>query len=382
MIDKILVINAGSSSLKYRLFSAEETLLASGLIERIGESAGDTPDHGAAVVQMSRRLIADGGLATDEAPGAVGHRVVHGGEAFSAARRIDAAVLDAVRAAVPLAPLHNPANVLGIEFCLGHWPQVPQVAVFDTAFHQTLPPAAFRYALPESLYREQGVRRYGFHGTSHAFVAGRAADYLGQSLARLKLIVLHLGNGASACAIRDGRSIDTSMGMTPLAGLVMGTRTGDLDPGVVLHLLRNGASPAEVDRLLNRDSGLKGLGGVNDMRTVLERANAGDAAAQLAIQVYCHRLKHYIGAYFAVLGGLDALIFTGGIGEHAAPIRAAACDGLEHLGICLDAAANRAAPGGVAEIGAPAGRARILVVPTNEELEIARQTRAVLAASG
>jgi acetate kinase len=385
MATKILVLNSGSSSVKYRLYDlADESVLAAGLVERIGEPAaagqgGAVADHREAIAEIVRRLETSGRLqAGGEDLAGIGHRVVHGGEAFSTAARVDDTVIEAIRAAIPLAPLHNPPNLLGIELCRERWPHVPQVAVFDTAFHQTLPPRAYRYALPDACYRDLGLRRYGFHGTSFAYVTRRAADWLGRPSETLNLIVLHLGNGASAAAIRGGRSVDTSMGLTPLAGLMMGTRCGDLDPGVVLHLLQQGRSVAEVDRLLNRDSGLKGIAGANDMREVLARAEAGEPGARLAVEMYGYRIKHYIGAYYAVLGRLDALVFTAGIGEHSAPIRAGVCAGLEHLGIALDPAKNAAVGRDIAAIQAAEGPVRILVVPTDEELEIARQTGAVI----
>lgn len=381
MPSKILVLNSGSSSLKYRLFDLadHERVVAAGLIERIGETGSAVADHREAIAEIVRRLEAAGDLRDESDLLGIGHRVVHGGEAFSAAVAVDEAVIDAIREAIPLAPLHNPPNLLGIEVCQELWPHVPQVAVFDTAFHQTMPPEAYRYALPEACYGEQRIRRYGFHGTSFAYVTKRAAAHLGLPSEDLNLIVLHLGNGASAAAIRGGCSVDTSMGMTPLAGLMMGTRSGDLDPGVVLHWLAAGETPDAVARRLNKDSGLKGVAGGNDMRDVLARAEAGDPAARLAVAMYVHRLKHYIGAYYAVLGRVDALVFTGGIGEHAAPIRREACRDLAALGIVLDEAANgRAAGGGVAEIQVPGGAVKILVVPTDEELEIARQTAAVV----
>lgn len=388
MPSQILVLNSGSSSVKYRLFDKREEgrVLASGLIERIGEpSAGADepalPDHRAAIAEIVRRLRDSGAFRGEDALYAIGHRVVHGGESFSAAAAVDDKVIEAIREAVPLAPLHNPPNLLGIEICRELWPEVPQVAVFDTAFHQTMAPEAYRYALPEALYREYRIRRYGFHGTSFAYLTRRVADYLGRPPESLNMIALHLGNGASACAIAGGRSVDTSMGLTPLSGLMMGTRCGDLDPGVVLHLLEEAQRPlAEVGDWLNRQSGLKGVAGSNDMRDVLERAEGGEKSARLAVAMYCRRIKHYIGAYLAVLGRVDALVFSGGIGEHAAPIRRGICEGLEHFGMVLDPSANQSPGGDVAEIQAPGAGLKILVVPTDEELEIARQTAAVVAA--
>jgi acetate kinase len=288
----------------------------------------------------------------------------------------------AIRALMALAPLHNPANLLGIEVCLELIPTVPQVAVFDTAFHQTMPPHAFRYALPESLYTEHAVRRYGFHGTSHAYVAKRAAQHLGLSLDRLNLITLHLGNGASAAAIQNGRCVDTSMGMTPLEGLVMGTRCGDLDPALGFYIGRaTGLDPAAVETLLNKESGLKGLCGANDMREVLKRMDAGDAPARLAFEVYCYRIRKYLGAYCAVLGRVDAIVFTAGVGENAPAVRARACAGLDPLGIRLDTSRNDAASAEIEEIQQKNSVVKLLVIRTNEELEIAEQTRAVLAAA-
>jgi acetate kinase len=401
---KILVINSGSSSLKYQLIDmTRRAVLTAGSVERIGESASalrhawDTggghmeslarevaaPDHRAAFAAIGAALR-DTGIMDDVARvDAIGHRVVHGGERFRAPTRIDAGVVAGIRALIPLAPLHNPANLLGIDVCLELFPAVPQVAVFDTAFHQTMPPHAYRYALPEALYTDHQVRRYGFHGSSHAYVARRAAGHLGASPDALNLITLHLGNGASAAAIQGGRCIDTSMGMTPLEGLVMGTRCGDLDPAVVFYVGRTlGLDPAAVEALLNKDSGLKGLCGANDMREVLRRMDAGDAPARLAFEVYGYRIRKYIGAYAAALGRVDAVVFTAGIGENAAAVRAQACAGLEMFGIHFDARRNAAASGETAEIQADNSAVKLLVVRTNEEIEIAEQARAVLATAG
>jgi acetate kinase len=382
MAHKILVLNSGSSSVKYRLFAMEQggCVIATGRIERIGEAASAVADHAHAIDAMVRRLR-DEGLLDEGELLAVGHRVVHGGEDFSEAVLIDATVIEAIRAAVPLAPLHNPANLTGILACRNRWPTVPQVAVFDTAFHQTLPPEAYRYAIPESAYRDFKVRRYGFHGTSYAYVARRVAEHLAQPQQALNMIILHLGNGASVCAVRAGHSVDTSMGMTPLAGLMMGTRCGDLDPGVIFYLLNEaGMTPAELDYCLNRDSGLKAIAGSNDMRDVLDQAATGKDTAILAKAMVVHRIRHYIGAYLALLGRVDALVFTGGIGEHAAEIRAEACRDLASLGIVLDTAANQAATDQVIEIQSAASTVRIMVVATDEEQEIARQTSACVAA--
>ncbi|MCL6555878.1 MAG: acetate kinase [Burkholderiales bacterium] len=387
----ILVLNCGSSSLKYRLFDvATDALLAEGIIERIGEAA---PCHhhtrynvGGVSSRLSRGVVApshreafnhmrealDAG--THHRLLAIGHRVVHGGEDFHGAVPIDAEVEARIEALAVLAPLHNPANLVGIRLARQTWPEVPQVAAFDTAFHHTLPERAFRYAVPDAWYGQHQVRRYGFHGLSHEYVAQRAAAYLGKPLGELNLITLHLGNGASACAIQGGRSVDTSMGFTPLEGLVMGTRSGDLDPAVPLHMERvSGLGWAGLDHALNHECGLKGLAGVNDMREILARAADGDAAARLALEVYTYRIRKYIGAYLAVLGRVDALVFTAGVGENAPRVRSLACAGLEGLGIALDEAANTAPLGEVAEIQQAGQPVRVLVIRTNEELHIARQ---------
>ena len=383
MPSKILVLNSGSSSVKYRLFSLNEAQecrsLTAGLIERIGEADSGVPDHRHAIVEMVRSLESQGHLGSGELL-AVGHRVVHGGESFNRAVLANAAVMDAIRAAIPLAPLHNPANLLGIEACRERWPEVSQVVVFDTAFHQSLPPAAYRYAIPDEAYREHAIRRYGFHGTSFESIKRQVAQYLGQAGSDIHLIVLHLGNGASACASRGGKSIDTSMGMTPLAGLMMGTRCGDLDPGVILYWLEQaGQLPTQISNCLNRDSGLKGIAGTNDMRDVLARAGRDDAEARLAVDMYVHRLRHYIGAYRAFLPELHALVFTGGVGEHAPAIRSAACRDLLHLGLHLDEDKNQANLLGLAEIQSSCSAVKIMVIPTDEEGEIARQALELLS---
>jgi acetate kinase len=310
---------------------------------------------------------------------AIGHRVVHGGETFTQPALIDATVLAGIRKVAPLAPLHNPANLTGIEIAMAIAPDIPHVAVFDTAFHQTIPDYAYRYALPEKLYTDYGVRRYGFHGTSHHYVAQRAAENLGVPLQSINLISLHLGNGASAAAIRQGRCVDTSMGLTPLEGLVMGTRSGDIDPAIPFYLAKQAnLTFAEIDDLLNRHSGLKGICGFNDMREVHQQAEQGNASAILAIEMYCYRIRKYIGAYTAVLGRVDAIVFTAGIGENAAFIRAQVCDDLAGLGIVLDATKNKLSCEGVLDISTAESIVRVLVVPTDEEWEIAMQTRSLL----
>ncbi|HFD78840.1 MAG TPA: acetate kinase [Gammaproteobacteria bacterium] len=393
---KVLVLNSGSSSIKYQLFALPAgEVLVSGMVERIGEAqgahryrCGDSGeqiendrfgDHRAALERILETLGASGAVREAGELYAIGHRVVHGGERFRLPVRIDQTVLEQIRDMIPLAPLHNPANLLGIEVSMQAAPGVPQVAVFDTAFHHSIPPHAGHYALPRRLYREERVRRYGFHGTSHGYVTRQAAAFLGRAPDSLRIISLHLGNGASACAVLGGRSIDTSMGMTPLEGLVMGTRCGDIDPAIPFYLAREKQlSLEQIDALLNRESGLRGLCGSNDMREVLQLAADGNEDARLALDLYCYRIKKYIGAYFAVLGGLDALVFTAGIGEHAAAIRSRVCEDLEALGIRLDPARNEAPGGDIRAIQADDARVAILVVPTDEELEIALQTLSCL----
>ena len=377
MDPRILVLNSGSSSVKYRLFERQPSghlmVLISGWVERIGEEGAQARDHQAAIDLLVAELER-GGYLPPQGLITIGHRVVHGGEAFHQAARITPKVLEAINAATPLAPLHNPPNLLGINACLKRWPELPQVAVFDTAFHQTLSASAFRYAIPDEAYRRYGIRRYGFHGTSFASVTHQVAAFLDRPKERLNLIVLHLGNGASACAIQGGRSIDTSMGMTPLAGLVMGTRSGDLDPGSIFYWMEHAhLSLKEMDHLLNQASGLKGIAGTNDMRDILLRTGEGDVAAHLALDIYVHRLRHYIGAYRAALPELDALVFTGGVGEHAVSVRSMACRELDHLGIVLDEARNKSPRGGILNIHAASSDVPIMVVPTDEEGEIARQ---------
>jgi acetate kinase len=301
--------------------------------------------------------------------------VVHGGELFTKPAIIDEDVVAAIRDLIPLAPLHNPHNLLGIEVARKRSPDILQVAVFDTAFHQTLPPHSFHYALPYELYTGHRVRRYGFHGTSHFYVAKEVAKYLGNPLEELNLITLHLGNGASAAAIQHGECIDTSMGLTPLEGLIMGTRCGDLDPAVHFYLMRQtGMSAYEVEKLMNSQSGLKGICGINDMRQIQAKAEAGDDRAILALDMFCYRIRKYIGAYSAVVGSTDAIVFTGGIGENSAVVRERTCSGLDKLGISLDLKKNKAVTGRISEIQKDGSALKIMVVATDEELEIARQT--------
>jgi acetate kinase len=361
----ILTLNAGSSSLKYRLVDlADPGRDQGGTIERI-----EPGQQAAALRQAFAELPLDGIRA-------VGHRVVHGGDRFRTPVVVDDAVLAAIAALVPLAPLHNPANHAGIAAARELLPDLPHVAVFDTAFHASLPPAAATYALDRAVAARYGLRRYGFHGISHEYVAGRTAELLGRPLAELNLIVLHLGNGASATAVQGGRSVETSMGFTPLEGLVMGTRPGDLDPGLVRFLA--GHPEVDLDDLLQHGAGLDGLCGDNDMRAVLARRAAGDEAATLAFDVYCHRIRKYVGAYHAVLGRLDAITFTAGVGENSAPVRAASLAALDPLGIAVDPDRN-VAPGRAARFISPEGtRVAVCVVPTDEETAIARAAAALL----
>ena len=375
----VLVINSGSSSLKYQLreladdgTDAPVPVLAQGLVERIGVPGSGVPDHAAALEQVEAELAeATGGRTID----AAGHRVVHGGERFTAPARVTNEVIRAIERLAPLAPLHNPAAAQGLRAMAERWPDMPQVVVFDTSFHQTMPREAWQYALPDEVYTEHGIRRYGFHGTSHDLVTGLAAEHLGIPRGEFRAVVLHLGNGASATAIRDGVSVDTSMGYTPLAGLVMGTRSGDLDPSVVTHLMRNhGYDAEELDTLMNRRSGLLGLAGEADMRQVLENAASGDGRARNALDVASYRLAKYVGGYHVAVGGAQAIVFPAGIGENSAPFRARVLDRLEALGVAYDAEANRARVAGPHTISAPESAIPVLVVPTDEEQAIARLT--------
>jgi len=372
-VTRVLVINSGSSSLKYEVLDAETAVsVTSGLIERIGVPGSPVPDHGVAIAGVLDALDAD-------SIDAVGHRIVHGGSVFTQAAPIDDAVEAEIERLAVLAPLHNPPGLLGIRAARAALPHVPQVAVFDTAFHATLPPEAYTYAIDAAVSAEFGVRRYGFHGTSYRYVSRRAAETLGRPLENLRMIVLHLGNGASAAAIDGGRSVSTSMGMTPLEGLVMGTRSGDLDPAVLLHLQRvGGYDAASLDDLLNRSSGLKGLGGHSDMRDLIDAAEQGDAGAALAFEVYVRRLQKYIGAYAAELGGLDALVFTAGVGENSALVRARAVEPLGFLGVSVDDALNGGSSSNSRVISPSDSPVSVLVVPTNEELQIALETVAVI----
>ncbi|WP_425829437.1 acetate kinase [Streptomyces fractus] len=395
---RILVLNSGSSSVKYQLLDmADRSRLAVGLVERIGEDTsrlkhtpiatggaareqnGPIADHEEALKAVAAELTEDGlGLDSPELA-AIGHRVVHGGLFFSQPTVIDDAVLAEIERLIPVAPLHNPANLTGIRTAMGLRPDLPQVAVFDTAFHTTMPESASRYAIDVKTADEHRIRRYGFHGTSHAYVSRKTAELLGKEPEDVNVIVLHLGNGASASAVRGGTCVDTSMGLTPLEGLVMGTRSGDVDPAVIFHLMRVGNMSAdEIDVLLNKKSGLIGLCGDNDMREIRRRIDEGDEEARLAFDIYIHRLKKYIGSYYAVLGRVDAIAFTAGVGENAAPVREAAVAGLEELGLAVDGELNSVRSDEPRLISPEYARVAVAVVPTDEELEIAQQTYALV----
>jgi len=392
---KILVLNCGSSSVKYQLLDmATEQQLAKGSVERIGMDSAQlihVKANAASVREVSpildhttavRRVLSilshpEHGVISDVADIiAVGHRVVHGGEMFSSSVVITPAVKDTIRCLFDLAPLHNPANLLGINAAEAALPGVPQVAVFDTAFHSAMPRMAFLYALPYVLYKRYKVRRYGFHGMSHRYVSERAAQLLGRPSEDLRIITCHLGNGASVAAVKGGHSIDTSMGFTPLEGLVMGTRSGDLDPAALLYIMaKEELGLGEAQAMLNKHSGLQGLSGMSDMREIEQEMWDGNAKAREAFEIFCYRVRKYIGSYAAALEGVDAVVFTGGIGENSNAVREEVCKGLGYLGVDFDAQANSEAPRGQeAEISRPGSRVRVFVIPTNEELVIARDT--------
>jgi len=392
---KILVINAGSSSIKYQLYNMkDESVLASGRVERIGtESAIVThePAAGPGVREVSEildhvtavRRVLDlllhrehGVVASIAEIEAVGHRVVHGGETFKASVLVDDEVKRRIRDLFDLAPLHNPAAMMGINAVEQNMPNMPQAVVFDTAFHQTMPRHAYLYPIPMALYRRHKIRRYGFHGTSHFYVSERAAEMIGRSIAELKMITCHIGNGASCAAILGGKSVDTSMGLTPLEGLMMGTRSGDIDPAVVPFVMsKEELTLSEVNSMLNKHSGMLAISGFSgDMREIVEAMEDGDRNAKLAFDMFCYRLRKYVGAYAAVMNGLDALVFTAGIGENSTHVRKAVCEGLTFLGVQLDEAANQQRSKDARFISAPDSRVKVLVVPTNEELIIARDT--------
>jgi len=394
---KILVINSGSSSIKYQLFEMEtHDVLAHGNLEKIGEAEGlhsyglhsgknailndPISDHKSGMAEIVSLLTDrdNGVIQVRSEIQAVGHRVVHGGESFQTPAVITTEVLAAIKKHTPLAPLHNPANIVGIEVSQHFFPDATQVAVFDTAFHHTIPAKAYLYALPYELYKAYGIRRYGFHGTSHQYVAQEAAKKLNKALDELNLITIHLGNGGSITAIEKGKSIDTSMGMTPLEGLIMGTRSGDIDPAIPFFLSQNAdMTIQEIDALLNKLSGLKGICGLNDMRDITRAINDGNELAKTALEMYVYRIRKYIGSYIAILSGVDALVFTAGIGEHSSIIREKICQDMAHLSVKFDLESNRSDNTETREIQSADSKVKLLVVPTNEELKIAEETMAL-----
>jgi len=374
-VNKILVLNAGSSSLKYQLIGMDgKDVLASGTVERIGEDKVAT--HEDALKIVKKRLQESNVLEDWNELDAIGHRVVHGGEHFHKPTIIDDEVIEKIDFLTSLAPLHNPANILGIKVAINHAPNVAQVAVFDTAFHQSIPKYAYMYALPYKMYEKYGVRRYGFHGTSHNYVASEASKFLNKEYSESNFISLHLGNGSSITAIKNGKSIDTSMGMTPLEGLIMGTRSGDIDPQIIIYLAKElNMSIDEIDVMLNKKSGLLGVSGVSDMREIQA---SNDEKAKLALDMVVYRLKKYIGSYAVILRRVDALIFTGGIGEHSEIIRKNVCDELDILGISIDSDKNKNVKKDIVDISTNGSKSKVLVISTNEELEIALQTQKIL----
>lgn len=398
---KVLVINAGSSSLKYQFFeSMTGEVLAKGSAERIGlddssiihtrngeekiSTDMDLPDHKEAMEQVLAMLTSSkyGVIHSMMEIDAVGHRVVHGGEKFSGSALITPSVKAAIRVCIPLAPLHNPPNLTGIEACEAAMPGVPQVAVFDTAFHQTMRPMAYMYALPYELYDEYRIRRYGFHGTSHRYVAERAAEMLARPLEELKIVTCHLGNGSSITAVQYGKSIDTSMGLTPLAGICMGTRCGDIDPAIVTFLMeKEGLDMKGINNMLNKKSGVLGVSGVSsDFRDLEDAADHGNDRARLAMDIFCYQCRKYIGAYAAAMGGIDAVVFTAGIGENNSNVRRDCVAELEYMGIRIDEARNDGLRGVQIDLSAPGSTAKVLMIPTNEELAIARETERIVSA--
>ncbi len=398
---KILVVNAGSSSLKFTLFNmagGENSVLASGQVERIGSDSPNLiykrPDgfkseevihisnHGEALSEIRKKLLDPqvGVLKNLSEVSAIGHRVLHGGEKVTQPVLITPEVKDIIRECFPLGPLHNPANLTGIEACEKDFPGVPNVGVFDTQFHQTMPPEAYLYAIPYDYYKKFGIRKYGFHGTSHHYVTLSTADFLGKKLEETTIITCHLGNGCSMAAVKNGKVIDTTMGLTPLEGLMMGTRSGDLDPAAVLRLIELGHSREEVDKILNKKSGLLGIGGINsgDMRDMINAAAEGNAQAELAIRMFVRRVVKYIGAYYVLLSGAEAIVFTGGIGEYSVPIRERVMEGIGALNIRIDKEKNNACFGKKGIISTEDSAWKAIVMPTNEELMIALSTMRVL----
>ncbi len=396
---KILVLNCGSSSVKYQFIDIDKSyVLAKGMVSRIGMSAsvlvhkphdrpeitisGEILDHIVAVEHVIAILLSPNhGVMKDKSEiSAVGHRVVHGGEKFPDSVLVDRDVMQVLRSCIELAPLHNPHNIRGINACIQILPGVPQVAVFDTAFHQKMPPFAYIYGIPYILYKKYGIRRYGFHGTSHFYVSRRAARIMRRPVEELKIITCHLGNGASMAAVKGGISVDTSMGFTPLEGLLMGTRSGDLDPAIILHVMaREELSLHEANTLLNKHSGMQGISGVSsDMRDIIAESQKGNTIAQLALDVYCYRIRKYIGAYAAAMGGSDALVFTAGIGENSPLVRKKCCENLEFLGIQIDDEKNEEAIRVETEIQTDDSSVKVLCIPTNEELVIALDTKRII----
>lgn len=398
----VLVINAGSSSLKYQLLNMEkETVMATGLVERIGDKTGtithkkingsgeektviERPfnDHKEAM-HLAVDLITDpekGVISDKKEIFAIGHRVVQGGEQFNTSIRINESIKQAIKDNNPLAPLHNPANLVGIEVAEELFPGTPNVAVFDTEFHQTMPPKAFLYALPYEYYKELRIRRYGFHGTSHKYVAHKAASLLGKKPEDINIITVHLGNGCSMAAVKKGKCVDTSMGMTPLAGVMMGTRSGDFDPAIIPYLVKHkGMNVDDIDNVLNKQSGLKGICGMNDMRDIHAKTEQGDEMAKLALEMFVYRVKKYIGSYTAVLGTVDVIAFTAGIGENDDVARRDICEDMEGLGISVDTEKNKGRFGSPQPIHKEGSKVQVWVIPTNEELQIAQDTVATLS---
>lgn len=395
---KILVINCGSSSLKYQLIDMEnENLLAKGICEQIGDSNASfthkvpgaegknikephaMKDHGEAIKLVLDTLVSaeNGVIASMSEIGAVGHRVLHGGEKFSASVLVNDAVKEAIRECFKFGPLHNPANLKGIEACESIM-DVPQVAVFDTGFHQTMPDYAYMYALPYEFYEKDGIRKYGFHGTSHRYVSGRCVELLGGKAERTKIVTCHLGNGSSISAVKDGKCFDTTMGLTPLEGIIMGTRCGSIDPAIVPTIMKShNLTPDEMDTLMNKKSGMLGIAGTSDNRTIEGMAKEGDEKAKLVESMLCHQLTKYIGGYAAAMGGVDAVVFTGGIGENNPQYRTRVAEKLGFLGTAIDEEKNHIR-GEEIEISVPGSKVRLFVIPTNEELVIARDTKAIV----
>lgn len=397
---KILVLNCGSSSVKYKLIDTDtDVTMAEGGVEKIGLEDGFLKfkkpdgskeikqlgliDHKAAVMAILENLTDPnvGCIKSFEEIDAVGHRVVHGGEKFASSVLITDEVIQQVKDCYDLAPLHNPANITGIEAITALLPDVPQVGVFDTAFHQTMPARSFMYAIPYEYYKNDGVRRYGFHGTSHRYVSQRAAEILGEPIEKLKMVTCHIGNGGSITAVDGGKSIDTSMGLTPTEGLMMGTRTGDIDPGAITYLMtKHGMSAADVQTLINKKSGVAGISGIsNDMREIEAAVNAGDPRAKLALDMYELRILKYVGAYAAEMGGLDVIVFTGGVGENQTGVRENVCEPLKFMGVEIDKDLNAVTRGTETIISTPSSRVKVLIVPTDEELTIARDTQDIVS---